>query len=586
MTDHTRPLALWGLISTNLFTEQVEPDFYLNLVAFFEPFIEEKNGQIVDIDALKEYARIRLMLTLSNDVAEIFASQMRRVGWLQEISTSESNPLYRCKFSGKPLLTDDYKQYDERLSTLIRQFIAFISDQKIALNRYSPQYIEDGFIAFLIKQFISDNDNFSSTVISDDSQLEYWIAKFIARLNINDKSTFEFIQKIAGVFLLADVIIEIGNPSQDTKGIKDLLVFLDGPLVMNYLGLAGQREKDNVSFALERLRGAGATVACFKHSCDEIRDNLTGLFARAPQDRTGPSAEAVRKGEVREMYLASVRNNVEHFVEKVAKIEVVHAQLNQYEYAKRYCDDVVYQELIPNMPSQSSAGRERDAASIAIIMRRRGGHESSQLKEAKFLLVTSSETLVRRANEVLRENRVLGGDRSVIGPAIHQRVVAGLVFANFGLTEKQEISRRQLLAACARVVMLRPRVLERLRQQIGLLNRPEDAAIVDALLSQPRASEIIMDHSIGLGRPISPSNIEETIAAIREAGPTRKDYGNKVDNQPAGAAQAEEQRSREHISTLQAEKQKLETRLLYQESQNGNILLRVKELGLVAVSSG
>jgi flagella basal body P-ring formation protein FlgA len=159
-------------------------------------------------------------------------------------------------------------------------------------------------------------------------------------------------------------------------------------------------------------------------------------------------------------------------------------------------------------------------------MRRRSGHETSELRDAKLILVTSNEKLVRRAVEILRDNKALGPDKRVIGPAIHQRTIAGLVFANSGLAEKKEISRRQLLAACARVVMLRPKMLERLRLQISLLNRPEDAAIVDALISQPRASEIIMDRSVGRGRPISASNVEETIAAIKEtaADALRRQY--------------------------------------------------------------
>jgi hypothetical protein len=97
---------------------------------------------------------------------------------------------------------------------------------------------------------------------------------------------------------------------------------------MNYFGLAGKGEKDNIGIVLDRLKGVGAKLVCFKHTCDEIRDNLSGLFARAPQERTGPSAEAVRKGEVTEVFLANVRNNVEHFV-KVAKLEIIHAQLSQ-----------------------------------------------------------------------------------------------------------------------------------------------------------------------------------------------------------------------------------------------------------------
>jgi len=383
MNDDTRPLALWGFLSSNLFSGEITPDYYLSLVAFFEPFIEEKDGQLLDIDALKEYAASKLNLLLTDDVVEIFTSKMSEIGWLVEIARKDGKPLYKCKFIGVKINHEDYTQYDARLTHLIDGFAGYIAQNNVELASSDRSYIEESFMSFLVKQFISDGNNFFYSSIKDDTQIEYWIAKYISYINLRDSSSFEFVQQISGVLLLADGVIEIGNPSQDTKQLSDLVVFLDGPLVMNYLGLAGKREKDNVAIVIDRLKKAGAKLVCFKHSCDEIRDNLSGLFRRAPHERTGPSAEAIRKGEVPEILLANVRNNVEHFVEKVAKLEIVHAQLNQYEYAARYCDDALYHRLMLDMPSESPTARERDAASIAIIMRRRGGHETSELRDAK-----------------------------------------------------------------------------------------------------------------------------------------------------------------------------------------------------------
>ena len=193
-------------------------------------------------------------------------------------------------------------------------------------------------------------------------------------------------------------------------------------------------------------------------------------------------------------------------------------------------------------------------------MRRRQGFETSDFCSSKFVLITSNAELVRRSNEILREYKSLGTDRSLVGPAIQDRIVGGILFANFGLVEKKDISRTQLLATCARVVMLRPKILERMRQQIALLNRPEDGAIVDALLSQPRASEIIMDYTIGKSRSISASNIEDLISAVKRvsAEEVRREYETRIERERAEAERNLEEKTKSLISEFQREKEHLE----------------------------
>ena len=128
--------------------------------------------------------------------------------------------------------------------------------------------------------------------------------------------------------------------------------------------------------------------------------------------------------------------------------------------------------------------------------------------------------------------------------------------------------------------MLRPKVLERLRHQIGLLNRPEDAAVVDALICQPRASEIIMDRSVGRGRPISATNVEETIAAIKEtaADALRRQYESNIDAARTQAAQEAEEKSRDRIEQLLREKEELQGQLADQKSESSLTVSRIDEL--------
>lgn len=576
-----RPLALWGLVSASVFTDRPAPDFYLGLIPFFEPYIQDNDGKILDIVALKSYAESKLMFQLNDDIADLFIARMAQVGWLQIVTEDVDARIYRCKFTGS-IEKQDYEDAERRLIQLVEGFRRYLAESSASLKAGSTEQIEEHFLRFLSHQLVTEGREPDGLELPniEAGQIEYWIAKYIASLSKRAPETFEFVQKISGISLLTDALLELRNPSESITQAKTLVVFLDGPLLMNHLGLSGKRAKENTSYVVEKLRQAGATIACFRHSCDEVKDNLVAVLARAPYERTGPSAEAMRDGSVTESFLASVKNNVEHFVKTLGRVQILPQKVSQFKSVEKFCDDNLRLRLSMKMPAQTDLARTRDADSITIIMRRRQGFETSDFCSSKFVLVTSNAELVRRSNEVLREYKALGTDKSLIGPAIQDRIVGGILFANFGLAEKRDISRRQLLATCARVVMLRPKILERMRHQIALLDRPDDGAIVDALLSQPRASEIVMDYTIGKSRSISASNIEELISAVKRvsAEEVRREYEGRLERERADAERNLEEKTRSLLSKFEIEKERLERERRDGLTERSSISDRMAEL--------
>jgi hypothetical protein len=210
MGDNTRPLAFWGFISSNLFSAEATPDFYLSMAALFEPFIMEKDGQLLDVGALQEYAASKLMLSLSEDITEILASQMSDIGWLIEIARKGDKPLYKCKFTGTKINSDEYDQYDVRLTQLIEGFSAYIKDNSVVLKSDEAAYIEENFTSFLIKQSISSSKDLIKLPINDDSQIEYWIAKYISHINLKDSSVLILSNKYPGLFCWRMLLLKLG----------------------------------------------------------------------------------------------------------------------------------------------------------------------------------------------------------------------------------------------------------------------------------------------------------------------------------------------------------------------------------------
>ncbi len=534
--DQLRPLVLWGLVSSRIYDSHQGGDFYLGLTPFFEPFIQDNTGKLLDVEQFRTYAKVALRLPLSDDVTELLISRMEGIGWLKLEAHDSAHRIYRCQAARREHAIDNvYLDLEKQFDDILREFRRYLSDNSATISDASNLRLEEDFLTFLNKAAFAPSSPKqaapqSAATGSDVDKIEYWVAKFIAWLNLRDPAKFRLIQQIAGVALLAEALMEVRSPTSALKQRTEIAVILDGPFLMEYMGLSGVRLRENATFVIDKLKGVGASIACFRHSCDEIRDNLFALLERAPLDRQGPTAEALRNDEVSDTLVINVKNNVEHFVKTLVGVTVLNQRVDQLKTTARFCDDRVQYRLQMNMPSQKEVGRARDADSITIVMRRRQGYETTNLLSAKALFLTSNEELVRRSNETLRAAHVLSQDRSIIGPVLHHRVVSGLLFANLGGTDKSEVSRRQLLAACAKVVMLRPRLVERVRNQIIALNKPGELAIVDALLSQPRATEVLMDFAVGRGQSISASNVDDVVRLVKKtaADEVKQEYEEKI----------------------------------------------------------
>src|SRR5260221_614389 len=127
--DKARPLALWGLVSASVFSDRPSLDFYLGLIPFFEPFIEDNDGKLLDVQALKAYAESKLLFQLNDDIADLFVARMAQVGWIDVIADAPEGRVYRCKFTGSSIKESDYANAESHLIKLIERFRRFLLEE-------------------------------------------------------------------------------------------------------------------------------------------------------------------------------------------------------------------------------------------------------------------------------------------------------------------------------------------------------------------------------------------------------------------------------------------------------------------------
>lgn len=340
-----------------------------------------------------------------------------------------------------------------------------------------------------------------------DSEHEYIVARFVNHLHRASSPSIDYLTKIAAAGLLTDVIADLQKPRSSVKK-SNLKIYLDSPLAMELLGVSGAQAKSILKSIFDRAKEIGANFYVIDSTIDEIENSLSALLKRDVPLRTGPTADALRKGETSEEYVKEVRRNparalksvgvkTEKFTDRIAKQPSEYFDPNDY--------DNFYSKVSWHWDPKP---REHDALAMALIMRKRRDHHSDDLFELNSVFVTRNELLSRTAKRFASD---IGTTRkSDISPIIHQRYFATSLWLRVGSgINSIEIPRSLMLASCESVLRSNPRIIERARKRAKEVSEDKMDQL-DLLLSTDRNVLLLQDNSIEEAR----SNAETDIDVI------------------------------------------------------------------------
>lgn len=135
--------------------------------------------------------------------------------------------------------------------------------------------------------------------------------------------------------------------------------------------------------------------------------------------------------------------------------------------------------------------RERDAMSVAFVMRRRQGAYASDVLDCSYVLVTRNSTFTRYAQTFVRTN--LAPPDFAFGPTIETKTLAAIVWVKFGSTASSELPQIHLISACDRILASNRELLRRAEKR---LNESEGIETASALLTSHQA---VLDLVISVG---------------------------------------------------------------------------------------
>lgn len=386
-------------------------------------------------------------------------------------------------------------------------------------------------------------------------------AGFILAMFQAEPDLYDLILRIATGAMVAEAVLNLQSPG-GTASLKGLRIVLDGPFIMALLDLEERTSTAYAKTLCDQMSQQGALLQVFRHSVDEVRAAVEGTL-RAVDDGHGKGALARRLGvRTYRQYVTSVLQNLEDAIDRL-KVSIVAAPTSDDSYAFfSGADETAMTEYLGHY--ENHLARERDAASVAAVMRLRRSRRASMGKvhQAQVVFVTSNIRVADRADRftVSRKMRV---DREV-PPVFTDRQLASLLFVMFG-GQGKELTQYQLLANCAKALEPNNDVMRNMHRFLSGLD-PIRAAQFRAVMTEDRASQHLVQLTLGEGCISSTQDATAMLEQLeRQLGEeNRRQFEERVaelTTEHITQTEAITQKHQEEVAALQARQDELALKL-------------------------
>lgn len=498
-------------------------DVLTKLLPFFEPILREVNGQAFDPQAFANSVRSTYHWNFNVDIVEVFTPRLDDAGWLTSQSEGDKSGAYFVSLPEMPEVTEAERTASEELAEIAGRFRTFATELSplTAIPKDVTEY-ENILIEWLVyvEAFSEKNIDFKQYFKPDDAgtmrtvvevphttsltdEERFLCARFVQHELRAGGATAETLARIASIGLLTEVVQDFVKPV-DAVEHTDLVVYLDAPNALEFLGVSGRAARENTVPVINELKRIGAQVRVFDQSLDEMKAVLSAVL-KNPRP-TGPTAQAIARGEVLREYVSEVASNPAPFLEKEG-IGIVQRDLNQFpsehtHFTVEHRDAIVTAQTY----QQNFHARDHDADITTLVMRQRHGRTANDIFRSRFIVMTRNGLLA----QVVRKACVSLGllSNSEVPPVVHRRVLAASMWLRTGLGAGDlDVPKRMLLASCERVLAVRKGVVETVKKLTDALEDEEKSRQLDVLIQQDRSTQMLMDKTLGAPGVVTADNL-------------------------------------------------------------------------------
>jgi hypothetical protein len=421
------------------------------LLPFFDPILRPKQGRQFDVDGFAREVRDTYRWNFNSDVVEVFLPRLVDAGWLTADDPKTEPTTYHISLPDLEQLEPAEISANQELRSLAEQFKEFSEELSplTSIPREVEEF-EDILIEWLlyVEAFSEKNIEFSTRIEKSSrgvlsrvvevpqttdltSEERFLCARFVSEAIHTRPETAERLARIASIGLLTEVVQDFVKPAAPVEA-SNLVVYLDAPVAMEYLGVSGKAARENTVPVVDELKRIGAQVRVFSQSIDEIKRNL-GAVIKNPRP-TGPTAQALARNEVRRDFVVQVNTDPETILSSMG-IGVTHRNLDQTPSEHQYFNKEHWDEIYGALTFQTSPdAREHDADVTALVMRRRQGREDRDIFKSRYVMVTRNGLVAQLTKRKCVELGLISP--RVTPPIVHRRYLTASIWLRTGLGEQ------------------------------------------------------------------------------------------------------------------------------------------------------
>ncbi len=295
------------------------------------------------------------------------------------------------------------------LTTIITKINAYINQE---LNtKYNILETEKLFENFLSKYGydVYINKLIYTRIPPNKEDVFYTIGKYIQKCSEEKYSDdFNNIMNLIQGYMLADAVyLQINRKNK--SHLRELSVFIDGPLLLRVLKLKSDIENQSTSELIKLMNKFSVKMFIFEHTRDEVIDILTGYSYNLHSLNYNTieyfNSNNFSKAQV-EMYI----NEIDSKIRRLG-IQIVSRPV----FDERYMIDEenLTRQLVGHLPNHTnpdSKAVDRDILSVRSINILRKGQNHQSIEDCKYIFLTSYGFLKFAVDSIRKDsnNRIIG----------------------------------------------------------------------------------------------------------------------------------------------------------------------------------
>jgi predicted transcriptional regulator len=385
------------------------------------------------------------------------------------------------------------------------------------------------------------------------------VSQYVLHLQRTDPERFRSFQVLVQGHMLANALLcpDLANVP---KTFKDVVFYLDTPLLVRWLSLEGQLRQKAIEELVQLVRRLGGTVAVFTHTQDELRSVIQGAARHLddPNSRGAIVLEAQRQGTTRSDLLLLA----EQLEDRLQALQVYVRPTPPY-VTKFQIDEGAFADVLDDEVSYyNPRAKEYDIKSLRSVYVLRQGKRPTSLEKAVAVLVTSNAGFARAA---FRYGQRYEESREV-SPVITDFSLANVAWLKAPMGAPS-LPIAEVLAFSYAALGLPKQMLDKLVAEAEKLEKQGRITARDhqLLRSSWLVQEELMRLTLGEEDALTEQTITETLRRVT-------DEIKKEESEKYQAEQAAHRQTLEKLEAERAARKKLQERLYWQCSRRARLL--------------